>query len=107
MYQSRRILGLIGINGGNEISGAVEGYGEKELDGVIANRFYAIEKEMRDMNEWREEESRQIMMALAKLTSQSNHPSTSYAFGKGETQGIVDNQNEQNRPYHQFQKPNY
>lgn len=61
--------------------------GGKELDGIIANRFDAIEKEMREMNEKREEETRQIMMALAKISSQSIHqPSMSQTFDNGVAQ---------------------
>lgn len=75
----------------------LKGTGAKELDGVIANRFDAIERETWEMNERREEESRQIMLAIAKLTSQTSQPSTSHTVGSGETQRLQTNHDDQHR----------
>lgn len=36
----------------------LKGGGAREIDGVVVNRFDAIEREIREMNERREEESR-------------------------------------------------
>lgn len=85
----------------------LKGGAAKEMDGVIASRFDVIEKDIKEMNERREEESRQIMAALAHLTSQANQPSTSHTAGVGNTNGLIANHEEQNRPNLHLHHPNY
>lgn len=85
----------------------LKGAGSKELDGVIANRFDAIEREMRDMNEKRKEESRQIMLTLEKLMNQTQHPSTSQTFEMGENHRRSKNHTEPNRSNHQYHQSNH
>lgn len=85
----------------------LKGGGAREIDGAVANRFDAIEREIREMNERREEESRQIMAALAKLTSQAAQPSTSQTVGIGDHNGMTASQGEQFRSPYQYPQHQY